>query len=97
MVGKASKSISLACVLLCHSAYAEPSVGGGHFVVLSVLVLVMAGALAAVPSILQRKFGWTMTRKVFWIATVVPPLAFFGFVGPVIVVLGSILLLGRTM
>lgn len=77
--------------------YGEPGVGMGHIPVLWGILLITAGGLALIPALLKKFGGVTMSRKMFWLFTLLPPLLFLLFVGPVFVVLGSILITGRTM
>ena len=77
--------------------FAEPSVGGGHGVVLILLVGGLAMAIALAPLILKRFSKTPRSMRNYWNVSVVLAVLFVLFAGPFILVLGSILITGRTM
>lgn len=101
MSGKATKRPKLyTIVVLCLISavgYGEPSVGMGHIPVLWGIMLVLSGGLALIPTLLKKFGGVNMSRKAFWLFTLVPPLLFLFFIGSAFVAIGSIMITGRTM
>lgn len=78
-------------------AFAEPGVSTSHLPVLRAIVAGGAILCAVAPHALKRFANLDWPAWGYWVASIVLALAFLVFAGPIIIVLGSILMTGRTM
>lgn len=79
------------------AAWAEPSVGGAHLPILGLVILVGAAGVASLPFAARKFLAVQAPSWKFWLASAILAALFLVFLGPLILVLGSILLTGRTM
>lgn len=89
--------IAAACLFATMPAFAEPSVPQGHMPVLWVIVLLSTASVAALPVLVKK---YAKLRVPWWAAglcSIVLGISWLVFAGPLIVVLGSIMMTGRTM
>lgn len=78
-------------------AYAESGASTSHMPVLWAMVVGGAMLSATVPHVLKRFANLAWPVWGYWVASIVLALAFLILAGPIIIVLGSILMTGRTM
>lgn len=77
--------------------YAEPHVSHGYLPLLWLVVLLGTLISGSVPFIIKKLIKRKFDRWVYWVSSIVLGLAFLIFAGPTIMILGSILITGRTM
>lgn len=78
-------------------AFAEPGVSGGYIPMLWTIALLLSAAAAWLIAKLIAKLSDIKDRRYRWGLTVVLFIVFAVFVAPFFVVIGAILITGRTM
>jgi hypothetical protein len=78
-------------------AYAEPGVSTAHVPWLWFGAVIGALLVGMLPLVIGKAVKTPGIPRVYWVASVVLALLFLLFAGPIIVILGSILITGRTM
>ncbi len=89
--------IALAVLAMPAVAWAEPGAPTGHRPFLWLLVLAGAALVGSVPFWVERKKKKKSPAWRTWLTAGLLVLAFLIFVAPLIMILGSILITGRTM
>ena len=88
---------ALLLVLYPAQILAEPSISQSHIPLLWLCVIIGGVVCGAIPHLFCRYIGRSISKRTIWIVSVVAALLFLVFVGPLMIVFGSILATGRTM
>jgi hypothetical protein len=79
-------------------AHAEPRPPPGHLPFLHLLVLALSLLMIKIPLLIRKRLWPHLPAWPFWVAGILLGIAFFAFLAPLIVLLGSMLFIGpRTM